>query len=468
MLTNLSYFDRIACPALLRWRPIGVLQRISKKYGDAASFKVFGTRFTLLNHPEYVRAILVEHASSTAKPPMLKRARDLMGEGLITSDEPLHTEQKEKIKPAFERSELLRYRSVILQESKLATERWIAAGSFELSSEIKRLAMTVNLQVFFGLSLPQGGEYSIDRMVTESSIAVSALRPFTMWITNRSRYGKARDFLYSAIDSLLDGGGPWQRADVEWPTVLQMMQGSQHAMKRELLRAELMTLFLAGHETVAQAMTWTLWLLLRNDTARQKVQEELEGVPELDEVNVAEFDVRVPYVRAAVREAMRIYPPIWVMGRTVQEDIEFDQLRLEQDSAVAVSQFLMHRDPRFWRDPNEFRPERWLQDDSEPIHRYVYFPFGKGPRHCIGETFAWIELELMLTTLLKMARLRLKTEAFPGLDPAFTLANRKPIHVAIESRQPARCSKTQMSAKLLPNSSLKSQDSLENAIRSRP
>jgi len=192
-------------------------------------------------------------------------------------------------------------------------------------------------------------------------------------------------------------------------------------MTDEQVRDEVLTLFLAGHETTANTLVWTWYLLSQNQEKEAKMQAELDAVlsgraPTIDDIP------QLSYTESVVAESMRLFPPAWTVGRLSIEDHEFEGYPIPKGSLVLASQFVIHHDPRFWDDPESFIPERWeAHSVKEAGQKFIYFPFGSGVRRCIGEGFAWTESILVLATLAQKWKLRLGPEQKIGLDPKITL-----------------------------------------------
>jgi cytochrome P450 len=212
-------------------------------------------------------------------------------------------------------------------------------------------------------------------------------------------------------------------------------EGDRTGMTNEQLRDEAMTLFLAGHETTANALTWTWHLLAQNPEAESKLHEELDSVLEGGRPPTVEDFPRLRYTEMVVAEAMRLYPPAWAIGRLAVEEHEVAGYRIPRGSLVLVSQFVMHRDARFFPDPERFRPERFTPEAKAARPQFSYFPFGGGPRRCIGEGFAWMEAVLMLAAIARRLRLRPSPGAQIEMRPRITLRPKGGVPMVVERRQ---------------------------------
>jgi len=208
-------------------------------------------------------------------------------------------------------------------------------------------------------------------------------------------------------------------------------------MTDKQIRDEAMTIFLAGHETTANALTWSLYLLSRHPAVEARLHAEVDaalGVGPAVRLPTADDMAALPYTRMVFAEAMRLYPPAWVIGRRAIDAYPIREWTLPPRTIVLASQYVMHRDPRFWPDPERFDPERWTPEAQEGRPKFAYFPFGGGPRICIGEQFAWMEGVLILATIARRWRLLPPATAI-GVRPMITLRPAEPVRMVAEARR---------------------------------
>lgn len=263
-------------------------------------------------------------------------------------------------------------------------------------------------------------------MTTFSDLFNFLLMPFSEWlqklpIPHAKRYRHARDSLNSIVFNIINER---RLSGEDTGDLLSMLLATRDetdgsAMSDEQIRDEALTLFLAGHETTAIALTWTLYLLSQNREAEAKLQRELNALhttPTFDDLPL------LKYAEAILAESMRLFPPAWVIGRLAIESHEIDRYRIPVGSLVLVSPYVLHRDARFWDSPDEFRPDRWMSlSVKEAGQKGIYFPFGGGVRRCIGEGFAWTEGILLLATIARRWKLRMVPEQRVELKPMITL-----------------------------------------------
>jgi cytochrome P450 len=202
------------------------------------------------------------------------------------------------------------------------------------------------------------------------------------------------------------------------------------AMSDRQLRDELVTLFMAGHETTANALTWAWYLLSQYPDVETKLRSELKDVQADGGPSLSTMQ-NFPYLQMFVKEVLRLYPPVWLMSRTVLEEVNISGYRIPAGALILLSPYVMHRDPRFFPEPQRFDPERWAADKTEKPHPFSYFPFGGGPRRCIGEGFAWLEIALVIATLLPRWRMSLAPHQKVEVQPLITLRAKRGIHMRL-------------------------------------
>lgn len=410
--------------------PLGFMLETAKRYGDLAQFRLGPRHAYLLNHPELVRDLLITDSTSHHRGPLLQRARMMLGEGLLTSEEPLHARQRRTIQPAFHRERIAQYAEAMLQCASRVSQTWRDGAEVDIHDEMTRLTLAIVGKSLFGEDF-EADAHRITRAVTDSMAIVK----FVFWPFSRVlmklplpsllRYRRAQKELDRMIWGMIEqrmSGAP-ERSDL-LSTLLEAR--SPEKPSKELVkqvRDECLTLVLAGHETVANALTYTFMLLARNPEAAERVRQEVAAVTGDSALRPQHFE-KLVFTKAVLAESMRLYPPAWALARTASSEYSVKGHRIKKGSIVFASQYVLHRDPRYFPEPLRFSPERFLN----PTHpRFSYFPFGAGPRQCIGEGFAWMEGVLVMATLLRSWHFELLFEGEPALYPAVTLRPRHPI-----------------------------------------
>ena len=400
----------------------GFLSCIAREQGDVARFRLGRTDAFLLTHPDQIRQVLVDRAAEFSKGRLMQRARRLLGDGLLTSEGEAHRGERRRIQPVFTRERLHSYLSMV---PPIVTEHcagWSNGPRLRLGSSMDELAMRIVARALFGADLGSDAPLlrdALHRLARWAPLLVAPggqmLERTTLPVLRRLRL--AVESIEVAIDHQIAASGR------DAPLLAALLHSSSgEPMSNRLLRDEVMTIFLAGHDTTAAALSW-MWLLLGlHREPRSRLQEELSSVlggriPNPDDLE------HLPYAAMIVKETLRLYPPISRIGRRPRHDIDLGTLTLPRDAAVFLSPYVTHRDPRWFVDPDEFRPERWVQHVPERP-RFAWFPFGAGPRSCIGEHFAVGVLVLTLATVAQRWRLEPVTMTLPGRRSLLTLKPR--------------------------------------------
>jgi cytochrome P450 len=410
--------------------PLAFFEELKARFGDAARFSLFNERFILFSHPALVNEVLVTKQNSFRKGKALEGARVFLGNSLLVSEGEEHKRQRRLIQPAFHRGRIAGYAVVMAEKARQWNEARRAGEEIDLAVEMNRLTLAVVADTLFG------SEVEAEAQVVAESLTViienfnRMLLPF--WrvlqyvpIERNRRLQAAQRRLDKTIYGLIAQRRREGRDHGDLLSMLLAAEDAENPLKRlsdTEVRDQAMTLFIAGHETTANALAWTWHLLTQHEAARVKMKAEIDAVLGADRVPGLEETARLPYTTAVLAESMRLYPPVWVVGRRALEDVTIGDYEVPRRTIVITSQYLIQRDERFWPDPLEFRPERWLDEKArEARPKFAYFPFGGGGRVCIGDGFAWTEGVILLAV---MAR-RWRFEAVPGqivaLNPTVTL-----------------------------------------------
>jgi cytochrome P450 len=391
-----------------RREPLGFLTALRERHGDVAMFRIGPRRFYLLSHPDHVQDVLVTRHRNFIKSLALQKSKVLLGEGLLTSENEHHLRQRRMMQPAFHRQRIAEYAVAMGEIAGAADAQWRSGEVVDVAREMNRVALAIAGRTLFGAEV-SGEADAIARALDDAFALYNRLsNPFAfildrLPVPGTLRMRRARERLdatiYRIIDEARRRGDAHTRGDL-----LSLLlsarddEGDGGGMTDEQLRDEALTIFLAGHETTANALAWTWHLLGRNPHVGDRLRAELSSVlggrvPAADDVP------SLPYTRAVLAESMRIFPPAWAIGRQPLEDFEIGGYTVRAGSVVLMSPWVTHRDPRFFAHPETFDPGRWTAEMEAGLHRYAYFPFGGGPRKCIGEHFAWTEGIVVLATL---------------------------------------------------------------------
>jgi cytochrome P450 len=406
---------------LVRFRrdPTGSFEALQREYGDVVLFRMGKRRLYLLSHPELVRDVLVTQHRNFIKSYALQRARVLLGHGLLTSENPLHMRQRRLAQPAFHRDRVAAMARTMVRYAEDAADRWRPGMEVDAGAEMNRLTLAIAGETLLGA----GVEDEADEIRTALTDALGLFNrlhnPFgelldRIPVPGTIRMRRARERLDTTIYRAI---AQRRASGAAHDDLLGMLLAARDeeddgaGMTDEQLRDELLTLFLAGHETTANALAWTWYLLAEHPEVEARLHDELRTVLGGRAPAAADYPA-LPYTRAVLAESMRIRPPAWTIGRQPLEDFSAGGYRIRAGTIVLVSPWIVQRDPRWWDAPQAFRPERWMAPEFEAsLPRFAYFPFGGGPRKCIGEGFAWMEGVLSLATLARRWRLRLAPDA---------------------------------------------------------
>jgi cytochrome P450 len=392
--------------------PIPFFARLAAEYGDASQFHVGPQQIFFFNHPDLIRELLVTQHRSFHKSRVLQRSKIIFGEGLLTSEEELHKRQRRLVQPAFHRERIARYAEVMIERA--ARLSWKDDEVLDVHQEMMRLTLSVVAKTLFDADVDQEADEIgvaltslVDLFPTLMNPIANLLRKLPLPQTMRFRRSLERlDWtVYGIIDERRKSGE--DRGDLLSMLLMAVdEEGDGGGMTDEQLRDEAMTLFLAGHETTANALAWTWYLLAQNPAAEEIMGYELEAVLGERLPTPADY-ARLPYTEMVVAESMRMFPPAWAVSRLAIEDVMIGEWLVPRGAVVVASQAVTHRDPRWWPLPDEFEPFRFHAELKASRPKLSYFPFGAGPRICIGEGFAWMEAVLIVATIAQRWKLEL-------------------------------------------------------------
>jgi cytochrome P450 len=396
--------------------PLGFLEGLSRQ-GDFVPFTLGRHQAFLLNRPDYVSAVLVSHAATFEKGRANQRAKRLLGNGLLTADAALHAERRKVIQPAFGRHRLDECASVIVTRARAMRDAWTSGQLVDVTRSMGELTFGIVGEAIVGAP--------VDALFAEVKQAVSAatasVDPLVSLVAPLRDVRVAQMRLRRVVERLLARAGPAREGSLLW--LLRLHDAPESAVQRS---DDVLTILLAGHDTMTSALTWAWVLLSSHPDAEATLHAELAGVLAGRNASAADVPLLV-YTRSVLAEALRLYPPAWVLARHAVEAYRFDEGEVPPGALVLMSQYLLHRDARWFDRPTVFDPARWLPERSPDRPRTAYFPFGAGPRSCIGESFAWMEGVLVLATIAQRWTLRAPagTAAFPGMELRITLRPRQ-------------------------------------------
>ncbi|HEX3557777.1 MAG TPA: cytochrome P450 [Pyrinomonadaceae bacterium] len=425
--------------------PLKFFTRLAREYGDVVHFKAGTQSIFLLNHPDYIRDLLVTHHERFHKGRALQRAKRLLGTGLLTSEGEFHRRQRRLALPAFHRQRLNSYARVMTEFAAEASARWRDGQRLDISEEMTRLTLSIVGKTLFDADVGRDADEVGAALGEVMNLFNYLMLPFSELLEKlplppQRRFQRARARLDAVIYRIIEER---RRSGEDRGDLLSMLfftvdeEGDHSRMTDEQLRDEVMTIFLAGHETTANALTWACYLLAQNPEAESALHAELDRVLEGGRLPTIEDVPALSYTEMVVAETLRLYPPAWAIGRLAIEDHEVGGYLVPRGSLVLVSQYVMHRDPRFFPEPERFRPSRFAPEAKTARPQFSYFPFGGGVRRCIGEGFAWTEAVLLLATLARRWAMRLAPGHTVETQPRITLRPGKGgVMMTLKSREP--------------------------------
>ncbi|HEV7398307.1 MAG TPA: cytochrome P450 [Pyrinomonadaceae bacterium] len=434
---------RIPLAGLLAYRkgPLPFFQNLAQQYGDISYFKLGLQDAYFLNHPDLIKEVLVTNSQNFMKGLALQRAKRLLGEGLLTSEGEFHRRQRRLAQPAFHRARIASYGELMVQYAAAMSERWSDGASLDISEEMMRLTLAIVGQTLFAADVesdaPEVGRAMSVVMELFNTITIPFFELLQkLPLPQLRRFDGAKTKLDAIIFRMIADRrqSGEDRGDLLSMLLLaQDVEGDGGQMSDSQLRDELMTIFLAGHETTANALTWTWYLLSQNPEVESRMHAEIDNVLGGRLPTVADVPALV-CTEKVLSESMRLYPPAWAIGRMAQVECEIGGYFIPKRSLVLMSQFVMHRDARFFVEPNRFDPERWQPEARDARPQFSYFPFGGGNRRCIGEGFAWMEGILLLATLAQRWRMHLDPNHHVEVRPVITLRPKHGMRMTLQRR----------------------------------
>ena len=418
---------------------LGFIERC-RHYGDVVRTRFLYVHAYFLYNPRDIEAILTTNARSYRKAQSLRSPffHRLVGNGLVTSEGDFWRRQRRLAQPAFHRQRISSYGDIMVQYAQRTIDTWKDGEQRDVSRDMTRLTLEIVVKTLFNSDVSRDADHV-------GQILTSLVKPFASqatlkWILDNRlpTPGHRRYFnAVSEIDRIVFRIIAERRASgSDEGDLLSMLleaqdeDGSQ--MNDQQLRDEVMTLFLAGHETTALALSWSWYLLASHPESEKRFHAELDEVLGGRTPTVSDLP-GLQYTETIAKEAMRLYPPAYAVGREAIEDTELGGFHVPKGTQVFAFQWVTHRDPRFFDEPNEFKPERWANGNSDELPKYAYFPFGGGPRQCIGNYFAMMEIVLLLATIGQRFRFSLTDEKVEVL-PVLSLRPKNGIKVLVQER----------------------------------
>ena len=423
---------------------LAFMTRCAREYGDVVPLRLLGHPVILLSRPDLIEQVLVHETRHFIKHAGLRLYKPILGNGLVTSEGDFWRRQRKLSAPAFQASRLPAYAREMVASAVRMCDAWSAdsgaagRGPRDVNVDMMRVTLEIACRTLFGADACPDPDV-VGRAMEEGLEGIAArfraAVPLPAWLPTRSnrRVRRSLRALHAVVAGMIDrrvaAGG-------EGDDLLSMLLAARDedgsAMTRAQLLDEVLTLFLAGHETTALALSYSLYLLARHPEAQEALRAELARELRGRPPEYADLP-RLPYTRNVVNESMRLYPPADFLGREATEDRTVAGIPVRKGTNLFMSQWVMHRDARYFPDPLKFDPSRWTPRFERSLPRFAYFPFGGGPRYCIGQTFATAEAALVLATVCARFTFAPDPSFTLGLNPGITLRPRAGVRVVVQS-----------------------------------
>jgi cytochrome P450 len=419
--------------------PLAQFSEWAREFGDIFYYRAAWIHVYFLNHPDLIETVLVRNYQNFLKDHVIRKGKWFFGEGLLTNEGESWLRQRRLAQPAFHRDRVAGYAKIMTGYASEMLDDWKTDLPFDIHQQMMQLTLRIVVRALFSVEPEQIGAIStaMNVMMRSSTGLRLLLPPVARYLPTPGmiRFRRAVTELDSAVYRIIATRRKDERDSGDLLSMLMQARDEDGSrMNDTQLRDEIMTFLLAGHETTALTLSWTWYLLAQYPSVEDKLQAELERVlggraPEFSDLPALAFAERV------IKESMRLYSPAWSLARTVVSDFELSGYRIPARANVVMSQWIMHRDPRYFASPEKFDPDRWLPDRAQKLPRFAYFPFGGGPRQCIGNSFARMEATLLLATIAQRFSLRATSNEEIVPVPSFTL---RPKSGIVMTAQPKR------------------------------
>ncbi|HJT01668.1 MAG TPA: cytochrome P450 [Terriglobales bacterium] len=426
--------------ALHRFRPadpITLFQQLAREYGDVVHHQLGRQHILFLNDPALIAEVLVNQSDNFEKERTVRRSELLLGKGMITAEGAAHRRQRQAAAPAFHRQRIRSYAQAMVENARRTRENWHKGAVVDVSLAMMEMGLAIVAETLFGTTLGEEARQlaaainTIMGMYNYMIVMPAAETLVHLPLPKVGTFKRSRARLDATVYRMMD---EHRRRGPRDDLLSMLLEAFPDPKDRAYLRDQIITIFLAGYETIANALSWTWYLLSQNAEAEENFHAELDAqlagrLPTEDDLP------RLRYTEMVLAESMRLYPPAWAMGRRALRDFALGPYFLPARTTVLMSQYVLHRDPRYFHDPLRFNPERFTPQAKAARPRLAYFPFGAGPRQCIGESFAWMEGVLALATIGQRWKLRLMPGHRLEPQPLITLRPKYGVRMIIENRK---------------------------------
>ncbi|HJT85909.1 MAG TPA: cytochrome P450 [Nitrososphaeraceae archaeon] len=461
--------------------PLNTLTEIANKYGEISYFKMGVQHVYLINNPDDIERILIYDHGNFKKGPRLQTAKRVLGEGLVTSEGETHRNQRKIIQPVFLPKMIASYDEIMSQFAYNMCTNWRDGSIVDIHDEMMRVTLSIicksvmsyDIESLEADKISKSLEISKNYMkrlqhplgqvldhipilpkVAQSRSAIKVLDSIVYKIISERKsmvlQSNYSDNNVTKYKEKQNQNSVYKEKDMKslsqdlltrlmYNTTLNTKQDQDKTTNNTglsdiQLRDQIITFLIAGHETTANALTWTFYLLTQNSHVEENLFQEIKTV--LKDKKIPSFrDIpKLKYTEKVFRESMRMYPPVWTMGRFVENPYSIGKYTIPKGSTILMSQYVMHHNSKYYDEPHIYNPDRWTEEFKQNLPRFAYFPFGGGIRGCIGESFAWQEGILLLSTVMKYWKMQLVPNQKIKLNPGITLNPKKGIKIKVIQR----------------------------------
>jgi cytochrome P450 len=420
--------------------PLPIFSAWAAEFGDIFYYRAAWLHVYFLNHPDLIEEVLIRNPRNFLKDRVVRNSRWFFGEGLLTNEGDSWLRQRRLSAPAFHRERVSTSANIMTTYAQQMLAHWQDGETLDIHQEMMRLTLQIVVRALFNVEAEETAEISSALNLIMSNTTgirillppIARYLPTPRMISFRRAVARMDNTVYSIVAQHQANKG--DSGDLLSMLIAARDEDGSRMSDRQL-RDEVLTFLIAGHETTALALTWTWHLLAQHPEVEGKLHEELDRVlggrlPEFADLPMLTYTERV------IKESMRLYPPVWSLARTVISDFELRAYRIPAGANVVMSQWIMHRSPAYFPDPEKFDPDRWSPGKAQELPRFAYFPFGGGPRQCIGSSFAMMEATLLLATIAQRFRLQMVPKHPVIPVPSFTLRPKYGLRMTLESRYP--------------------------------
>ncbi len=411
--------------------PLNYLMNMDKNYPGIANWQLLHLNIVLLSDPKLIRVVLQTNQKQYIKNSAYKQVELLLGQGLVTSEGELWKRQRKLIQPSFHKQSIFNLFEDMLGCTNETIAEWKEkvkkAENIDFAEEMMKITLQIIGKTMLSTDVKaEAGSVNVSLGYLLKAIdhrATQALN-FPLWVPtkNNFKFKKERKVLDEIIYKIINER---RKSGSKGHDLLDMLMESKYEdtgehMPDNLLRDEVMTIFLAGHETTAAALAWTFYLIATHPEVYKKLKQEVKDVVGDGEITFQHLQ-QLKYSKACLNEAMRLYPPIWIIGRRALEDTMVGDYLIKKDTDILISPFIVHHDAAYWKNPEVFSPERWETEEVKDMDKFAYFPFAAGPRMCIGNNFALLEADIIITKIIQNFDFEYAGTEAPVVEPTLTL-----------------------------------------------